>query len=128
VTGMLFPLTLPPTIPLWQVALGIMFGVTIGKEVFGGVGKNFLNPALVARAFLYFAYPAENSGDKVWVAVDGYTAATPLGAMATAPVTPPEGAAAAVPLAVDLQAVTEGLDISWSEAFLGTIPGSMGET
>jgi Na+-transporting NADH:ubiquinone oxidoreductase subunit B len=128
VTGMLFPLTLPPTIPLWQVALGIMFGVVIGKEVFGGVGKNFLNPALVGRAFLYFAYPTANSGDRVWVAVDGYTAATPLGAMATAPITPPEGAAGRVPLAVDMQAVTEGLDISWSEAFLGTIPGSMGET
>ncbi|MGD9857084.1 MAG: NADH:ubiquinone reductase (Na(+)-transporting) subunit B [Planctomycetaceae bacterium] len=127
VTGMLFPLTLPPTIPLWQVALGIMFGVVIGKEVFGGTGKNFLNPALTARAFLYFAYPGNMSGDSIWVAVDGLTAATPLGAMATAPVTLAEGAAA-VPLAVNMQAVTEGLHISWSQAFLGTIPGSMGET
>lgn len=126
VTGMLFPLTLPPTIPLWQVALGIMFGVVIGKEVFGGVGKNFLNPALTARAFLYFAYPGEMTGDTIWVAVDGLTAATPLGTMATAPVSAADAAGA--PLAVGMQAVTEGLNISWSEAFLGTIPGSMGET
>ena len=66
VTGMLFPLTLPPTIPLWQVAIGISFGVVIGKEVFGGTGKNFLNPALTGRAFLYFAYPVEITGDAVW--------------------------------------------------------------
>jgi len=65
VTGMLFPLTLPPNIPLWQVAVGIIFGVVIGKEVFGGTGKNFLNPALTARAFLYFAYPVQISGDSV---------------------------------------------------------------
>ena len=82
VTGMLFPLTLPPTIPLWQVAIGISFGVVIGKEVFGGTGKNFLNPALTGRAFLYFAYPVEITGDAVWVAVDGFTYATPLGAAA----------------------------------------------
>jgi len=127
VTGMLFPLTLPPTVPLWQVALGISFGVVIGKEVFGGTGKNFLNPALTARAFLYFAYPADMSGDSIWVAVDGFTAATPLGAMYNAPVALAEGAAA-VPLAVDMQAVTEGLNITWSQAFLGFIPGSLGET
>src|SRR5690606_3153698 len=78
VTGMLFPLTLPATIPLWQVAVGIIFGVVIGKEVFGGTGKNFLNPALTARAFLYFAYPAQISGDAVWLAVDGVTQATAL--------------------------------------------------
>ena len=82
VTGMLFPLTLPPMIPLWQVAIGISFGVVLGKEVFGGTGKNFLNPALTGRAFLYFAYPAEITGDAIWVAVDGFTAATPLGAVA----------------------------------------------
>jgi Na+-transporting NADH:ubiquinone oxidoreductase subunit B len=116
VTGMLFPLTLPPTIPWWQVAVGISFGVVIGKELFGGTGRNFLNPALTARAFLYFAYPAYMSGDKVWVACDGYTAATPLGAMAS---TQPD---------VGLASITEGLQISWSDAFLGTLPGSMGET
>ena len=116
VTGILFPLTLPPSIPLWQVAVGISFGVVIGKEVFGGVGKNFLNPALTARAFLYFAYPAHMSGDKVWAAADGYSAATSLGALADKA----NGGT--------MEVITEGLNISWSEAFLGTIPGSMGET
>lgn len=110
VTGMLFPLTLPPTIPLWQVAIGISFGVVIGKEVFGGTGKNFLNPALTGRAFLYFAYPVEITGDAVWVAVDGFTYATPLGAAA----------------ADGMAAVTN--TVTWMQAFLGTIPGSMGET
>ena len=88
VTSALFPLTLPPTIPLWQVALGISFGVVIGKEIFGGTGKNFLNPALTARAFLYFAYPVQITGTKVWVAVegaDGFSGATPLGVMADMP-------------------------------------------
>jgi len=70
VTWMLFPLILPPTIPLWQVAMGIAFGVVIGKEIFGGTGMNILNPALTARAFLFFAYPAQISGDKVWMAAD----------------------------------------------------------
>lgn len=110
VTGMLFPLTLPPTIPLWQVAVGISFGVVIGKEVFGGTGKNFLNPALTARAFLYFAYPVEITGDAVWIAVDGFTMATPLGL---------------VP-AESMQALTSSMTVM--DAFLGTIPGSMGET
>ena len=108
VTGLLFPLTLPATIPLWQVALGISFGVIFGKEVFGGTGKNFLNPALTARAFLFSAYPAEISGDAVWTAVDGFSGATPLGAMAA------QGMA--------------GVNYSWDQAFLGTIQGSMGET
>ncbi|MCA9087115.1 MAG: NADH:ubiquinone reductase (Na(+)-transporting) subunit B [Planctomycetaceae bacterium] len=118
VTGMLYPLTLPPTIPLWQVALGISFGVVIGKEIFGGTGKNFLNPALTARAFLYFAYPGQMSGDKVWVAapVDGFSAATPLGAIAR-----PENT-------TGMASITEGLQMSWSDAFIGFIPGSMGET
>ncbi len=78
VTGSLFPLICPPTLPLWQVALGISFGVVIGKEIFGGTGKNFLNPALTGRAFLFFAYPAQITGDRVWTAVDGITSATPL--------------------------------------------------
>lgn len=118
VTGMLFPLTLPPTVPLWQVALGISFGVVMGKEIFGGTGKNFLNPALTARAFLYFAYPAQMSGDKVWVAtpVDGYSAATSLGALAD------------VKNTIGMGKITEDLGISWSDAFWGFIPGSMGET
>ena len=88
VTSALFPLTLPPTIPLWQVDVGITFGVVIGKEIFGGTGKNFVNIALTARAYLYFAHAPEMSGDKVWTAADGYTSATALGAMATAPVQP----------------------------------------
>lgn len=112
VTGMLFPLTLPPSIPLWQVAVGISFGVVIGKEVFGGTGRNFLNPALTARAFLYFAYPTAIVGDAVWTACDGFSGATPLGALATADV------------AVGMGAVSETL----SQAFLGTMQGSMGET
>ncbi|MDH3954155.1 MAG: RnfABCDGE type electron transport complex subunit D, partial [Gammaproteobacteria bacterium] len=78
VTSFLYALILPATTPLWQVALGISFGVVIGKEVFGGTGKNFLNPALVGRAFLYFAYPVQLSGDAVWVPIDGYTGATAL--------------------------------------------------
>jgi Na+-transporting NADH:ubiquinone oxidoreductase subunit B len=86
VTGLLFPLTLPPTIPLWQVAAGITFGVVIGKEVFGGTGRNLFNPALTARAFVFFAYPAQLSGNAVWVAakqkaagaVDAVTGPTPL--------------------------------------------------
>jgi len=111
VTSLLFALILPPDIPLWQVALGISFGIVIGKEVFGGTGKNILNPALVGRAFLYFAYPAEISGDAVWVAVDGYTGATPLAVAADAGV---------------VGIMNTG--VTWPQAFLGSIPGSMGET
>lgn len=119
VTGMLFPLTLPPMIPLWQVALGISFGVVIGKEVFGGTGRNFLNPALTARAFLYFAYPMQISGDSVWAAVDGFSRATPLGALPIA-----ESGMKSITAAV----ADGGLGVSWWDAFLGTIQGSMGET
>lgn len=111
VTSMLFTLTLPPTIPLWQVALGISFGVVIGKEVFGGTGKNFLNPALTGRAFLFFAYPAEMSGDTVWTAVDGFSGATPLSLAAS-------GGVAAI----------EHAGISWMQTFLGSIQGSLGAT
>jgi len=110
VTGSLFPLICPPTLPLWQVALGISFGVVIGKEIFGGTGKNFLNPALTGRAFLFFAYPAQISGNSVWTAVDGVSGATALSRAA-------EGG---------VQAVTAFS--SWFDAFLGVIPGSMGET
>jgi len=106
VTSILFTLTLPPSIPLWMAAVGVVFGVVVAKEVFGGTGKNFLNPALTGRAFLYFAYPAQMSGDAVWVAVDGYTKATPLG-----------NAAIGEPYGVD-----------WMQAFLGIMPGSLGET
>lgn len=111
VTGMLFPLILPPTIPLWQVAVGIAFGVIIGKEVFGGTGMNILNPALTARAFLFFAYPAQISGDQPWIAADGTSGATLL------------GQAAAEPNVLGALGSEQ-----WMDAFLGFIPGSMGET
>lgn len=110
VTSILFALICPPTIPLWQVALGITFGVVIGKEVFGGTGKNFLNPALTGRAFLYFAYPAQISGDTIWTAVDGFSGATALSLAASG----------------GMDAVRESM--SWAQAFYGTIQGSMGET
>lgn len=123
VTGMLFPLTLPPTIPLWQVAIGISFGVVVGKEVFGGTGRNFLNPALTARAFLYFAYSNQIVGDTVWTAVDGFSGATPLGAAAIAPTTP--GAT----LAAVRDSIPGFLDFdAFMTAFLGFHQGSMGET
>ena len=113
VTGALLPLILPPTIPLWQVGLGTAFGVIFAKEVFGGTGMNFLNPALVCRAFLFFAYPAYISGDAPWIAanfmdVDGFTGATLL------------AQAAAQQGALN--------HASWFGAFIGIIPGSMGET
>ena len=110
VTSILLPLTLPPTIPLWQIVVGVSFGVVIGKEIFGGVGYNFLNPALVSRAFLFFAYPAQISGDAVWVAVDGHSAATALSVASTGG-----------------QAVLEN-SIGFANAFWGNITGSMGET
>jgi Na+-transporting NADH:ubiquinone oxidoreductase subunit B len=111
VSSMLYTLTLPATTPLWMVALGIIFGVIVGKEVFGGTGKNFLNPALTGRAFLYFAYPAYMSGDSVWVPVDGVTSATSLGISAA------EGYQSLI-----------NYGITWSDAFFGTIQGSLGET
>ncbi len=114
VTSILFALIVPPTLPLWQAALGITFGVVVAKEVFGGTGKNFMNPALAGRAFLFFAYPANISGDTVWTAVDGYSGATALSQWAA------EGAAG-------LKHVVTGQPITWLDAFIGNIPGSMGE-
>ena len=111
VTSILFSLILAPTVPLWQVALGISFGVVVGKEVFGGTGKNFLNPALTARAFLYFAYPAQHSGDAIWTAVDGFSGATPLGLAAYGGVD-----------AILAQ------NITWFDAFFGFIQGTVGGT
>lgn len=125
VTGMLFPLVLPPTIPLWQVAIGITFGVVVGKEIFGGTGYNVLNPALTARVFLFFAYPAQISGDAVWIAAgtsaDGYSGATALGEIAVLEAA--EGSSAPLD---GLSAIED--KVSWMQAFLGDIPGSMGET
>ncbi len=114
VTGMLFPLILPPTIPLWQVALGISFGIVVGKEIFGGTGMNVLNPALVARAFVFFAYPAQMSGDAIWMAAD----------------TTSDAVSGATALAQATLGGTVGLaaGADWWETFLGFVPGSMGET
>ena len=116
VTGMLIPLVMPPTIPLWMVAVATAFGVIIGKEIFGGTGFNIFNPALVARAFVFFAYPAQISGDLVWKVskIDGLSTATPL-------------------LTASSKQGTEALDLlngvySWSDMFFGFIPGSIGET
>ena len=110
VTSVLFALILPPDIPLWQAALGITFGIVVGKEVFGGTGMNFLNPALTGRAFLYFAYPAQMSGDAVWTAVDGFSGATALGL-------------------ANMGGVSAIADagITWGDAFIGNIQGSVGE-
>ena len=113
VTGLLIPLTMPIDVPLWMLAISVVFAVVIGKEVFGGTGMNILNPALTARAFLFFAYPSWMSGDKVWVhgagGVDGYSGATILG---------------------DLASSTSYANLSWSpiEMIIGNIPGSVGET
>ena len=113
VTGMLIPMTMPIDVPLWMLAVSVIFAVIIGKEVFGGTGMNIMNPALTARAFLFFAYPSFMSGDKVWIhtggldTVDGFSGATPLASLASN-----------IPL-----------DISMIGSFFyGTIPGSVGET
>jgi Na+-transporting NADH:ubiquinone oxidoreductase subunit B len=124
VTCALLPLTLPPTIPLWQAALGISFGVVIGKEIFGGTGRNFLNPALTGRAFLYFAYPVQNSGDAVWtvlssgrtVPVDAFTGATPL---SIAAVTERFG---------NVHSAFSDAGYSATKLFFGLYPGSIGGT
>lgn len=114
VTSILFALIVPPTLPLWQAALGISFGVVVAKEVFGGTGKNFMNPALAGRAFLFFAYPANLSGDAVWTAVDGYSGATALVQWAA------HGADG-------LKNAVTGQTITWMDAFIGKLPGSIGE-
>ena len=111
VTGFLIPMIVPVTTPLWQLALATAFAVIIGKEVFGGTGMNFLNPALVARAFLFFSYPTRMSGDNVWIAADlwgtdAITSATPLAELATG-----------------IQPSASALDM-----LIGTIPGSTCET
>lgn len=110
VTGFLYPLILPPTIPLWQVALGIAFAVILGKEVFGGTGMNILNPALMARAFLFFSYPAYMTGD-IWVAAGAAEGTS--------------GATAMAGLALDSAVLPT---LNWWDTFIGLVPGSMGET
>ncbi|RUO33584.1 NADH:ubiquinone reductase (Na(+)-transporting) subunit B [Aliidiomarina shirensis] len=115
VTSVLFALILPATIPLWQVALGITFGIVIGKEIFGGTGRNFLNPALTGRAFLYFSFPAAISGDQVWTAVDGHSGATLLSQAFNGDM-----------VYDNISGTIEGT-WSWMDAFIGRIPGSVGE-
>ena len=118
VSSILFALSCPPDLPLWQAAMGITFGIVIGKEVFGGTGKNFLNPALTGRAFLYFAYPSQLSGDKAWIAGLSDTGITP------------EGFSGATPLGYAAEGGLQGLtdNFSWFDALVGHIPGSVGET
>lgn len=126
VTSALFPLILPATIPLWQVGLGILFGVIIGKEIFGGVGMNILNPALTARAFLFFAYPAQISGDGPWLPFN-MNSVSEIASM-------PDGVSGATYLSV-MASESDGManalsytDPGWMDSFLGMVPGSMGET
>ncbi len=114
VTSILFSLIVPPDIPLWQAALGITFGVVVGKELFGGTGKNFINPALAGRAFLFFAYAPQMSGDAVWTAVDGFSGATTLGQLAS------QGLPAV--------SMATGQELTWMDAFIGREQGSIGET
>ena len=124
VTGFLFPLTLPPSIPLWQVAMGISFGVVIGKEIFGGTGRNFLNPALTGRAFLFFSYPSAMSGDTVWTAVkdisskgvDAISSATPL------------SLSSMLKPGVEIESALSGAGYTFGTLFKGLHPGSIGET
>ena len=144
VTGILFPLTLPPTIPLWQVAAGISFGVVIGKEIFGGTGMNILNPALTARVFLFFSFPADISGSKIWTylfdsenrlfdrllepfffhdtslkVVDSFSGATALLTIADAPLKSN---------AVEILESDPHAPFTFWDMFVGLIPGSIGET
>lgn len=114
ITSILLALIVPPTLPLWQAALAVTFGVVVAKEIFGGTGRNFLNPALAGRAFLFFAYPAQISGDTVWTAADGFSGATPLSQWA-------------VGGEHQLVNTMTNQPISWMDAFIGNIPGSIGE-
>jgi Na+-transporting NADH:ubiquinone oxidoreductase subunit B len=134
VTSVLFALTLPSTIPLWQVALGITFGIVIAKEIFGGTGRNFLNPALSGRAFLYFAYPAQISGDQPWIAAqlaDGYSGATWLSNAANQTMNFGDSVNFASMQVLDASGNLVNQTISeadlWMNSFIGNIPGSVGE-
>jgi Na+-transporting NADH:ubiquinone oxidoreductase subunit B len=124
VTGLLFPMTLPPTIPLWQVAVGISFGVVIGKEVFGGTGRNIFNPALTARAFLFFAYPAKMSGDRVWVAVSD-SASSAINALSGAT---PLAVTTLLPSFETIESMLQSSGFTLTRLFVGNYPGSVGGT
>ena len=122
VTGMLIPMIMPVDVPLWMVAVAVAFSVIIGKEVFGGTGMNIFNPALLARAFIFFAYPSSISGNTIWVA--GLTKGTTQAV---------DGFSGATPLAIGPEAVTTGATVDWSSMpvldwFIGLMPGSIGET
>jgi len=106
VTSLLYPLILPPTVPVWQAMVALSIGLVFGKELFGGTGRNLVNPALFSRAILFFSYPAAATGDTIWIALDGFSQATPLGG----------------------QAIGLEMNVTFLDAFLGFIPGSMGET
>ena len=110
VTGFLIPLIMPADVPLWMLAIAVAFAVIIGKEVFGGSGMNIVNPALLARAFMFFSYPSKMSGDGIWIAEkgDAISGATPLGTLLNG------GGVEQLPSVMDM--------------FIGTIPGSVGET
>ena len=117
VSGMLIPLIVPVDVPLWMLAIAVAFAVLFGKEVFGGTGMNFLNPALLCRAFLFFSYPSKMSGSEVWISlrngeslVDGVTGATPLA------------------YANEVLAAVNNAGFSAWDLFAGTVPGSVGET
>lgn len=124
VSGLLIPMVMPPTVPLWQVAVASIFAVVIAKEAFGGTGMNVLNVALVARAFLYFAYPADMSGDQVWVYLGGHT--------------PVDGFSGATPLALAAETLESGEQVvstlaahggyGFIDLMIGLMPGSIGET
>ena len=131
VTCALIPLTMPPDVPLWQVFIGTAFGIIIGKEIFGGVGTNIFNPALTARAFMYFAFPTKMSGDKIWaIQPDGYTGATAL----AIPANPTEADIANLSsngldvTASNLLNQSTSFDFTLWDMFWGLIPGSIGET
>ena len=139
VTGFLIPLIMPPSIPLWMVAVSTVFGVVIGKEIFGGTGYNIFNPALVARVFAFFAYPTAMSGDIVWVwkmpQSDGITAATSLLSSAresiSQTVVQNNGIISFLNGSLHSNFVDQGnglIDLSWGSLFIGIIPGSIGET
>lgn len=106
VTSLLYPMILPPTVPIWEAMVALSIGLVFGKELFGGTGRNLVNPALFSRAILFFSYPASITGDTIWIALDGYSAATPLGA----------------------KALGLEMNVTFMDAFFGFIPGSMGET
>lgn len=110
-TAILFTLTLPPTLPLWQAVLGCSFGIVVGREIFGGAGMNVVHPILVGRAFLYFAYPEQITAETVWVGIDGISGATMLSVAKT----------------IDLQAMYAS-DVTWMMAFIGRMSGALGET